>query len=297
MFTMRLTGVLVLFFLLGLAGCRPENSGPRQSKSDYSRIISFAPNITETLFALGVGDRVVGVTSYCNYPPQAKNLPHIGGYFDPNYEMILSLKPDLVLLLPQHSPLVDFLKKNRIHYQVIENESVPLIMQSFRTIGTLCGKIKEADSICRSIGGEISDTASPLYRPKLLFCIARDNPGAGAISRVYVCGPKSFYSQLMYYAGGENAFKDSLFAYPTFSAEGIMRLAPEVIIDLMASVTNVPEEKVKADWNTLAKVPAVKNHLVFCPMGDFMTIPGPRIVLTLAEIKKTVLAYRNRTNE
>jgi iron complex transport system substrate-binding protein len=170
-------------------------------------------------------------------------------------------------------------------------------MQSFRTIGTLCGKIKEADSICGSIANEISDTISPRYRPRILFCIARDNPGTGAITRVYVCGPKSFYSQLIFYAGGENAFNDSLFAYPTFSAEGIMRLAPEIIIDLMASASNVPEEKIKADWNTLAMVPAVKNRLVFCPKGDFMSIPGPRIGLTLAEIKKTILAYRNRTKE
>jgi len=240
---------------------------------------------------LGLGDRVVGVTRYCNYPPEVKSLPKIGDYLNPNYEMILKLKPDLVLLLKQHSSLSEFLVRNRITSRVIENENVNGILMSFMVIGELCGKTKQADSLAASIKTEMSGTSAPLYRPKILFCIGRDNPGAGKISKVYIAGPKSFYSQLMLDAGGKNVYTDSVFAYPTFSAEGIIRLAPDIIMDVMASVSGVQQEKAKNDWKELAIIPAVASGLVFCPSGDFMSIPGPRIGLILAEMKKAVKEF------
>jgi iron complex transport system substrate-binding protein len=293
---MRRTGILVVLFL-AFAGCVSNNSRQAQTKGDYNRIISFAPSITETLFALGMGDKVVGVTRYCNYPPQARNLPKIGDYLNPNFEMILKLKPDLVLLLKQHSSLSEFLTRNRIASRVIDNESVSAILQSFTVIGEICGKTRQADSLVASIKAEMPGVSAPINRPKILFCIGRDNPGSGRISKVYIAGPKSFYSELMHDAGGENSYNDSAFAYPTFSAEGVIRLAPEIIIDVMASVSGVQQEKARDDWKELAIVPAVAYHLVFCPMGDFMSIPGPRIGLILQEMKKAVLEFEKKRRE
>ena len=284
--------LFLLLFLL-LFSCAADNSGKPEA-TQYRRIISFAPSITETLFALGMGGRVVGVTRYCNYPPQVKNLPKIGDYLNPNYEMILKLKPDLVLLLKQHSSLSEFLTRNRITSRVIDNENVNEILQSFTVIGEMCGKTKQADSMVASIKAEMSGVSASLHRPKILFCIGRDNPGSGRISKVYLAGPKSFYSQLMHDAGGQNAYDDSTFAYPTFSAEGVIRLAPDIIIDVMASVSGVPQEKARDDWKELTIVPAVANGLVFCPSGDFMSIPGPRIGLILHEMKKAVLEFEKK---
>jgi iron complex transport system substrate-binding protein len=259
-------------------------------------VISFAPSITETLFALGLGDRVAGVTRYCKYPPAVKSLPQIGGYVDPNFEMILSLRPDLVLLLKEHSSLADFLRKNGISYKTIDNESFDAILQSFRTIGGLFGKTKEADSLVASIKAEIVETPA-LNRPKILLCIGRDSPGSGAIAKVYVAGPKSFYSRLINYAGGTNAYADSSFAYPSLSAEGIIRLGPDIILDLMASVAGMQQDKVRADWKGLTMVPAVKNGLVFCPDDDYMTIPGPRLGMILREMKRAIGEYRNQSGK
>jgi iron complex transport system substrate-binding protein len=288
---------VLLFCVMALLLCSPSKKADTTAIKHYHRIISFAPSITETLFALGLGDRVVGVTRFCTYPPRVKNLPKIGGYLDPNYEMILSLKPDLVLLLKEHSMLVDFLKKNFIDYKVIDNENVGAILQSFHMIGGLCGKTGEADTLVQSIRSEISNVPQLQHRPRILFCIGRDNPGAGAISKVYIAGPKSFYSQLMVYAGGENAFRDSLLIYPSFSSEGIIRLAPDIIIDLMASIAGTQPEKVKQDWTTLDMVPAVKNRLVFCPTQEYMTIPGPRIGLIVRAIRETVDKYQAKMNK
>jgi iron complex transport system substrate-binding protein len=270
--------------------CTPDHSRGAEI-TQYRRVISFAPSITETLFCFGLGGRVVGVTRYCNYPPQVKNLPKIGDYVNPNFEMILRLKPDLVLLLKQHSSLSEFLNRKKIACRVIENESVNEILHSFVEIGEIFGKSKQADSLVAFIKAEMADVPVPLHRPTILFCVGRNNPGSGMISKVYLAGPKSFYSQLMNDAGGKNVFNDSTFAYPTFSAEGILRLAPDIIIDVMASVSTVQQDKAQADWKELPTVPAVANNLVFCPAGDFMSIPGPRIGLILHEMKKAVYEY------
>ena len=285
--------VMSILFVTVIGCTREQEHLPTTPK----RIISLAPSITETLFALGLGDKVVGVTQYCKYPPQAEKLPKIGGYVDPNFELILSLKPDLVVLLKEHSSITDFLKKNGICYRVIDNENLDAILQSFRTIGKLFGKVSEADTLIRSINDEMADTVPKPDRPRILLCIGRDNPGLGAIARVYVAGPKSFYSQLINHAGGVSAYADSLFTYPTFSCEGVIRLAPDIIIDLMASVAGLQQRKVRDDWKALSMVPAVKNGLVFCPSEDFMTIPGPRIGLILRQIKKAVSEYQMKTRK
>lgn len=270
-----------------------EGSGPVYGK-EYHRVISFAPSITETLFALGLGDKVVGVTRYCNYPPQVKALPNIGGYVDPNFEMILSLRPDLVLILKEHSSLVDFLKKNRIEYRVIPNECYSEILQSFRTIGVIFGRQKQADTLIASIVSAASGSLPNKKAARVLLCIGRDNPGAGSISKVYIAGPPSFYNRLIELAGGVNAYSDSSFAYPSLSAEGIIRLSPDIIIDLMSSVSGIRQQQVKNDWKKLSMIDAVQDSLVFCPDGDYMTIPGPRMGLIIAFIKQTVSEFCRR---
>jgi iron complex transport system substrate-binding protein len=280
------TGFLVAMSAVGCIKQRPVSPG------DPRRILSFAPSITETLFALGLGDRVVGVTRYCNYPSQARNLPKVGGYFDPNYEMMLALKPDVVFMVKEHSAITEFLRKNRIGYKMIDNEDVGAILASFASIGAMFGKTRQADSLIANFRSCVPPLEPSRVRPRVLLCIGRDSPGSGTISKVYLAGPRTFYSELIGDAGGENAYKDSSFSYPSFSGEGVIRLAPDIIIDLTASVAGMDLEKIRKDWNTLEMVPAVKNLLVFCPVNDFMTIPGPRMGLIVREIKKAVDEYR-----
>jgi iron complex transport system substrate-binding protein len=283
---------IILISIASGCGRGPEKCA---SPATPKRVISFAPSITETLFALGLGDRVVGVTRYCNYPPQVKNLPRVGGYTDPNFEMILSLKPDMVFLLKEHSSLSAFLQKNGIGMKVVDNEDLDAILASFRTIGALFGRTREADSMAAAIQSVMSDMVTEKNRPRILLCIGRDNPGAGSIAKVYAAGPKSFYNSLIKYAGGTNAYSDSSFVYPSVSAEGIIRLAPDIVIDLMSSASALAPDAAQKDWKNLTMVPAVKNGLVYCPSDDFMTIPGPRIGLIVGCIKKTVAAYRARS--
>jgi iron complex transport system substrate-binding protein len=285
---------VLLCSLLCAVSCVTGGKNNVTATTEYRRIISFAPSITETLFALGLGNRVVGVTRFCNYPPEVKSIPKIGGYLDPNYEMILSLKPDLVLLLHEHSQLAQFLTKNKVRFERIENENLDEIIRSFKTIGVLCGKEAAADSLIQEIRSEMSFDTSGHDQPRMLVCIGRDNPGCGMVSKAFIAGPKTFYSDLIRSAGGINAYADTAFAYPEFTSEGIMRLNPDIIVDFMAAVSGVSGETVKKDWGKLETVPAVKNGMVFCPEHDYLSIPGPRILLILRDLKKIIAAYREK---
>ena len=239
----------------------------------------------------------MGDTRFCLYPPEAKKIPKVGGYVDPNFEMILGLKPDLVLMLKEHGPLLDFLKKNRISYQVIENERLDDIVASFSKIGALCGVKERGDSMTAHIRAELgnSDSGSPAG-PRVLFCIGRDNPGSGQINKLFAAGPKAFYDVLIKSAGGKNACTDSLFAYPELSAEGIIRMEPDVIIDIMPSIAAISSERAIADWNALSMVPAVRSHHVYCLTSDYATIPGPRIVLLLRDMRRILnKSYRGQS--
>jgi iron complex transport system substrate-binding protein len=288
----RLSLVLVVTALLAAlcVSCQPGKSRPRPT-SAHHRIISFAPSITETLFALGLGDRVVGVTRYCLYPPEAKEIPKIGGFYDPNYEAILTLQPDLVILLKEHIPLIEFLNKNGISYQTINNENVAGILESFHIIGNLCGKEREADTLADSLRRQLSDTLRLATKPRVLLCIGRDNIGSGSVSKIYAAGPRTFYNELLVAAGGVNVYADSGMAYPSLSGEGIVRLGPDIILDLTYPGESVTAEKMRADWDVLSMAPAVARRQVYCLSADYLTIPGPRIGKILDDFKGVLKSW------
>jgi len=292
--TFLVLSILIVFTAVVVPGCsRTEN---KAVVSGSARIISFAPSITETLFALSLGNRVVGVTRYCTYPPEVGKCARIGGYLDPNYEMIMSLKPDLVILLKEHTTLLDFLNKQGIRYLSINNENVNGILESFSLIANACGVKARGDSLAQIVRSVLIPDSIPIH-PKVLMCIGRDNPGTGSISKVYIAGRKSFYNELLETAGGENAFADSSPAYPSMSSEGVIRCAPDIIIDMMAPVSNVDQDKMTADWNSLSMIKAVKTKNVYCLTGDYVTIPGPRIILIFKDLKQIVDTWREATQE
>jgi iron complex transport system substrate-binding protein len=282
----RLFFIIALIMLSGCAG-KPDGKPAASTSPVCNRIVSFAPSITETLFALGLGDRIVGVTRYCLYPPEAQKIAKVGGYVDPNFEMILGLKPDLVLMLREHGPLLDFLKKNSINYKVIINESLSEIINSFSEIASLCDVKARGDSLVSQIKKELlcNDSSGP-DTPDVLICVGRNNPGSGQIAKFFAAGPGTFYDELIRAAGGKNACADSLIAYPELSAEAIVRMKPDVIFDLMAVVANTDPDKVISDWHSMLMLPAVKAKHVYALTGDYATIPGPRILNLLRDLRK-----------
>lgn len=278
--------------LLLCCGCVHEQRTSR-GEPRAARIISLAPSITETLFALGCGERVVGVTDFCTYPEAARHLPRVGGYVDPNYEQILTLEPDLVILMKEHASVVEFLTKSGIAYAKVDNHDIGAILESFRLIGQRCGRPDRADSIVGAIRSALDTTSLDAPRPSVLFCVGRQDMGGGSVSQAFVAGRSTFYHELLRAAGAENVIADSARQYPMLSAEGVMRLAPDIVIDAVASMQSLDTARIAADWQRLSTVPAVRNGMVFCLAGSHVTIPGPRIVLLFEQLKEIVAIWRS----
>lgn len=280
-FRWRSAQCLICCAFICLFGCN-KNRGLFRPDAPKPRIISFAPSITETIFAVGGERHLVGVTDFCLWPEQARDYPRVGGYINPNYEKVLSLKPDCVIMLTENSQMADFLKKHSIRTLSVYNEDIAGIIRSFSQIGAVCNRQEAGDSLANVISTALrrvqSDSTGESYRPSILLCAGRDKPGSGTIGKVFVAGPKTFYSELLVAAGGVNAITDSTFGYPSLSGEGIVRLAPDIIIDLMSSTSHADSQRVVADWNSLSMLPAVKQHAVYALTGDYVSIPGPRII-------------------
>ena len=317
-----LIAALPLLLLVYFAFVKENPENPNWlSPPAPERVISFVPSATEILYELGLGDRVVGVTRFCNYPPDAAKKEKVGSHTDPNYEAILRLKPDLMVILKEERELIPFLDKYGIRYVTIGSDSVEEIIESVRLVAAACGVGERGDSLAQILrskldiqlvytnGNKISDTqlvdtngknkqdnqlvyANGNNIPKVLLCVSRDNVGSGAVNKCFVAGASSFYNQLIESAGGVNALKDVSQAYPSISAESVVRLDPDIIIDISSShIISHQQEATCGDWDIFKSVAAVKTKNVRCLSGDYLTIPGPRFVLILDDLKTIFAEY------
>ena len=255
-----------------------------------TRIVSLAPSITEILYELGLGDRVCGVTQFCRYPPEAARKEKIGGQADRNYEAVARLKPDLAIILKEQRDMIAFFDQYSIRYIVVGSDSVDEILESIQSVANACSVADRGRIIVKDLRKRMELEYINRNKPKVLLCVSRDGIGSGAIGKCFVAGATSFYDQLIDAAGGVNVMKNVKQAYPTITAEAVIRLVPDVIIDLSMSYTDSHQQPQKScdDWMALKNVPALKTGRVRCLYGDYLTIPGPRIGLILEDFKNVL---------
>src|SRR5688500_12074017 len=212
----------------------PSRGGEeRHAPKIPARIISLAPSTTETLFALGLGDRVVGVTRYCEFPPEARSKPSIGGYYDPNYEAVVDARPDLIITLPEHVEVRRELQKLGLAFLTVDHRKVPGILESVETLGAACGVPEKAAALRADLAARIRELAARTAGrpcPRVLGSIGR-MAGDESMTRITACGRGGFYDELIGLAGGVNAFEREV-SFPAISPEGLLAARPDVIIDL-----------------------------------------------------------------
>lgn len=266
--------------------------------SSPRRIISLAPGITETLFALGIGERVVGVTNYCVYPPEAKEIPPVGAFFDPNYEAILQSNPDMVILMREQLSVLDFLKKKKIPYCAIDDHNLSAIMSSIRQIGTACGRGDTAEKLVENMESEIKkEQYEATVRPNVMIVVDRNDIGSGRITKAWLAGPNTFYHDLLSAAHADNVIKSSKFDYPALSVEGIVHLRPDIIIEIFTGVHNFTPEIMKKDWGKIKRLKAVQQGTIFYILKDYASVPGPRVVNLLRDFRQIIAQYENENKE
>jgi len=291
-----LAGIVVVAFAGSYLGKRtllerkPVGSGAAHGGA-CRRIVSLAPNITETLFALGLGDRIVGVTRYCTYPPAARTRARVGGYFHPDYEAIIALQPDLVILLTDHRRPKRNLEDLGLRTLVVKNKSISDVMESIETMGTVCGARERAGELLEDIRARmerIRELTAGLPRPRVLISVERD-VGSGSVESASISGREGFHGKMIELAGGVNAYGGSV-EFPRLSGEGLIRLDPQVIIDLVpdAAGRGLEAASILRDWESISRIDAVRRGRVHVFGDDYMVIPGPRFILILEEMARVI---------
>jgi len=260
-----------------------------------ARIVSTSPSITESLFALGLGDRVVGVSTYCHYPPAVLRLAKIGTFIKPDAEMIAVLRPDLVVVQRAKSPvpLPGKLAALGIRYVEVEPGSLAEVYTLIQDIGRATGVEARAASLVASIRARldaIRAESQSAKRPTVLLIVGRD---PGLLSNLIGVGPGAYLDELIAIAGGKNMLADSKLQYPHISMETVLRADPDVILDAGAMGTTQNdgtkgEEELKQPWMAQRGLKAVRNRTVFGLTSETLVVPGPRVVEAVEIIRKRI---------
>ena len=262
-------------------------AGPAPTPANPQRIVSLAPSITETLYALGLGERVAGVTRFCAYPPEVKEKPQVAGFSDVNYEAVLRLRPDLVVLPNDKISVLNDLGHLGLSAMPLDTRTLNGFMQAVDSLGASTGRRKEAETVLAELRGSIAEAqarAEGETPPRVLFTVMHSYEGLGYITEVYAIGRDGFYHELIGAAGGVNAYAGDL-AFPRLSREAIIFLNPDVIIDVIPT-KGTDLEAVRRDWQSLGSVKAIKNGRLYLFDDEGDTVPGPRSYKTVERLSR-----------
>jgi iron complex transport system substrate-binding protein len=279
------TKALILLALV-LAGDGAAAQPANQGETRPQRIVSIVPSVTEMLFAMGAGSRVVGVSSFDRFPPEALSRTPVGGLIDPDIERIISLRPDLVVVYGTQSDLRMQMQRAGIPVFPYEHSGLADITQTIRQLGTRVGSASDADALAARIDADIAAVRNRVAgrpRPRTLIVFGRD---AETLRGIYASGAVGFLSDALDAAGGANVFADVKRQSIQATAEMLIARAPDAIVEIGADTASVKGRNLAA-WNALGSIPAVRNKRIYLLTGDGMMNPGPRVsesVRRIAEV-------------
>jgi iron complex transport system substrate-binding protein len=263
------------------AGASDAAGGSHAEVRAANRIISLVPAVTEMLYAIGAGERLVAVSSYDSFPPQVKQLPSVGALLDPNVERILSLKPDLVIVYGSQTDLKTQLARAGIGVFDYRHAGLPDVTTTIRTLGERTGDVAKANAVADRIEqglGAIRARVRGRDRPRTLLVFGRERL---ALRGLYASGGIGFLNDMLEAAGGTNVFADVKLQAVQASTEQIIARRPYVILEIRAANSAFPSGDRDAElkvWRTVAAVPAVRTGRVHFLFDDRIVIPGPRVV-------------------
>jgi iron complex transport system substrate-binding protein len=255
-----------------------------QSRPAVSRIVSTSPSTTEMLFALGLGDRVVAVSSSCRYPPQVRSLPKIGNVLHPDFERILTLHPDLVVVNDRLPEVAERLGAANLPVVAVGITTLADVSTAMLRIGEAAGIGAHARDVVDAIDDRLEQVrrrtpAGP--RPRVLLIMGRT---PGSLRGMIAAGAGSYLNDLVAIAGGVNVVAEtSALPYPQVSLESVLHLNPDVIVDTVdMGETEIDRLRRNTEsrqlWKPFATVSAVRSKRVRAAETDALFIPGPRVV-------------------
>ena len=275
-----------------LTNCRTENLPPqidmktREISDDLGRkiripkkierAVSLAPNLTESIFAVGAGDRLVGVTSFCNYPADAQKIQKVGDTLSPNMETIIALKPNIVFVstASQIETFTKTLENQNIAVYVTNPKNLDGVLSNLKQLGDILGTSAQAENLISDLQKRITAVENKVKgksQTKVFVQISKEP--------LFTIGKESFLTEIIERAGGVSVTKNVETAYPKLSKETALALNPEAIILSDSDDNKEPNEVFKNS-------PALQNDRVFKINADLLSRPAPRIIDALERIAK-----------
>ncbi len=270
---MKTTRRLVIALLLAAAATLTAGA---QASPPARRIVSLVPAVTEMLFAIGAGPRVVGVSSFDTYPPEVASRARVGALVDPDLERILALRPDLVVVYVSQDELRAQLARAGIASFVYQHQGLADVPVAMRRLGQAIGLEPEADRAAREFEQRVARVRTAVAgrrRPATMLVFGR---APRSLRNIYASGGTGFLHDALDAAGGANVFADVPRESVQASIELILARAPEVIIELRTSEL-VGDGNAPSPWLQLASVPAVRQGRIHTLAGDYLVVPGPRL--------------------
>jgi iron complex transport system substrate-binding protein len=246
------------------------------------RIVSLAPSVTETLFALGFGAQIVGVTTHCDYPVEAQKLPKIGGFMSPSIEAIVAKRPDFVIGVSSATDPMKARELERLGLKVtlISLASLSDILTSMKDIARLLGHLEAGEKIAHKITRQIDETkkrVAPAPRRSTLLAVG--------LRPLVAVGGKNYIDELITLAGGVNIAGNAAQPWLNLPDEYVVAKAPQVIIEAGMGSERGSSTK---NWRDLKSIPAVRDGRVYSYQSDKILRPGPRVGEGLQEIARLV---------
>ena len=269
-----------------------STTGRSQPQTIPARIVSTSPSITETLFALGLGDRVVGVSTYCRYPAAVAALSRVGTFLKPDAETIARLKPDLVFVHKGPNNVLTQLGTLGIKTAVVDRGSLPGVFATIRAISAAANVADRGERLVSEVNAGLDRVKASVAgrTPRTILIIVGRR--TGTLTDIIAVGPGSYLHDIATIAGGSSVLASSKLEYPRISMETVISLAPDVIVD----VGEMGESPADSDrrrqiteglWRGQTLVRAVRDGGVHAVHDEAFVVPGPRIV----EVARTMARW------
>ena len=259
------------------------------------RVIALSPSINEIIYAHGSGEEIVGNTTFCTYPEDAKSKTKVGGYFSPSLEKILSLKPDIVIMQKSSITMSKKLEKLGIKTKVLSLKSLEDIKSSIRDIGKILDKDKESKQILDELEERLEETKNIVKDKKILMAIGHN---LTLNKRIFVAGQNLYFDDIIEFSGNKNAFQSSREGQPVLNMENIIAANPDIVI-LLAPFTKekaLTKEQLIKPWLELP-INAKKTKSIYVLDKHYAGISSDRLRLFLKDYGSFLYDYKSRGNK
>jgi iron complex transport system substrate-binding protein len=254
------------------------------------RIVALSPSVNEIVFALGKGDKVVGNTTYCNFPKASLDITKVGGYFNPSLEKILALNPTLVILQKNNYKLSKKLQKLNIKTKLIKIDRLTDIKKSILSIGEVLNKRERANAIVANIDTELKKLKNIIKDKKILIVFGHN---VSLASRVFVAGQNLYFDDIINESGNVNALKSQRKGQPILNMENIIAVNPDIVILLAHSMKEkgLSRDDLINPWLELP-IHAAKTNSIYIESQYYAGIPSDRLAYFIRDFQGILNDYK-----